>query len=108
MDLELHVVHSNTDGSGNLAVTGLLFKVDKDMKNDIFDQYNFIPDNSSHPLLFPITMKNKLIYHYEGSLTTPPCSEIVSWFVYTEYFPITQRNFERILSAINTGRQNAR
>ena len=29
-DLELHIVHSNADGSGNLAVTGLLFKVDKD------------------------------------------------------------------------------
>jgi len=28
LDLELHVVHSNSDGSGKLAVTGLLFKVD--------------------------------------------------------------------------------
>lgn len=45
MDLELHVVHSKSDGSGNLAVTGLLFKVDKEMKSDLFDHYNFIPDS---------------------------------------------------------------
>ena len=29
-------------------------------------------------------------YSYKGSLTYPPCSEIVNWYVYTEVFNITQ------------------
>jgi len=70
----LHIVHSNTDGSGALAVTGLFFTVDYDMKTDILDKYNFFSDNSSHPFSFPIFLKNRLVYHYEGSITIPPCT----------------------------------
>ena len=28
-------------------------------------------------------------YHYEGSLTTPPCSPVVRWYVYKEVLYIT-------------------
>jgi carbonic anhydrase len=64
LDVELHIVHSNTDGSGKLAVTGLFFKVDKSMHEDILDKYNFFADGTSHPFTFPLFMKNHLVYHY--------------------------------------------
>ena len=40
------MVHSNTDGSDNLAVTGLFFNVDKDASTDILDKYNFFESDS--------------------------------------------------------------
>lgn len=27
--------------------------------------------------------------HYKGSLTTPPCTDIVNWFVYRKVLPIS-------------------
>lgn len=57
---------------------------------------------------FPWYLKNKLAYHYEGSLTTPPCDEIVDWFVYTEVFPISKKNYDRLKEAIHQGHSNSR
>ena len=37
-------------------------------------------------------------FRYEGSLTTPPCSERVVWSVYLQPLPVTQRQVGKTLS----------
>jgi carbonic anhydrase len=49
-----------------------------------------------------------MFYHYKGSLTTPPCAETVEWFVITEIYEISRKNFEKIKAAINGGKGNSR
>ena len=95
-DLELHVVHVEEDNSTNYAVLGLLFRVNDDLLEDNLDVSQLVSDGSSHAFTFPFAIKDKMVYHYQGSLTTPPCSETVDWFVITEYFEITRKNFEKI------------
>lgn len=117
-DLELHVVHVNNADNTKLAVTGFLFTVETNLRNDVLDSYNYFDTYSQREFLFPKILKDKLmiksqeswemersklVYNYEGSLTTPPCSEIVTWFVYAEPIKITKRNYDRLKAAINDG-----
>ncbi len=87
-DMEMHLVHKSEDGT--LAVIGVLIK--SGSVNTAFNtfwhhlpalpgesaQINDVILNASDVL--PTT---KHTYRYEGSLTTPPCSEGVKWFVLT-------------------------
>ncbi|MET0069585.1 MAG: carbonic anhydrase family protein [Candidatus Thiodiazotropha sp.] len=84
--MEVHLVHKSADG--NLAVIGVLFERGKE--NPILGQ---ILDNVSSNInevklvqgvrinAADLLPTDHQLFHYSGSLTTPPCSENVNWFV---------------------------
>jgi len=83
-DLVAHLVHKSSEG--DLAVVGVLFeegeanpfldKVIKNVgKNAMLNVAEMLPEDTEH------------YYHYQGSLTTPPCSEGVQWYVLKQ--PVT-------------------
>jgi carbonic anhydrase len=95
--LELHLVHQDNDG--NLAVVGVMLEngaINNDLQtvfasmplqegtntaNGTINASNFLPANRSY-------------YTYEGSLTTPPCSEGVKWFVLKNPITASQAQIE--------------
>lgn len=100
---EIHFVHAHS--KEELAVIGIMF--DHKKPNELLaalipliplkeETYNstkkidlnyVIPENKSH-------------FHYTGSLTTPPCSEIVEWYIFKEGIGISSKNTKRIKSIL--------
>ncbi len=95
--MEVHFVHQAEEG--DLGVIGVFMEAgepnaaiatvweaipgagESPVMLDAFDATALLPDGASH-------------FRYPGSLTTPPCSEIVSWVVMTESISVSDEQID--------------
>ena len=91
--MEVHFVHAAEEG--DLAVIGVLMEAG-DADPTIQSLWEAIPGPDESPAavgaLDPGTLlpEGRGYFRYQGSLTTPPCSEVVSWVVMTESISVSQ------------------
>lgn len=107
--LEVHLVHK--DAGGKLAVLGVL--VDEGNENKFLEEiWPHLPRKKGDTAKVPdvridcdeLLPDNMASYRYSGSLTTPPCSEQVQWFVLqheVEASPEQLREFREVISGNN-------
>lgn len=101
--LEVHFVHKGDKG---LAVVGVFFK--EGDSNVLLDNYlvNFPKKKGVHKAekvipLAALIPENLDYYHYDGSLTTPPCSEIVDWYVLQAPIEASKEQLEQMAAILH-------
>lgn len=97
--MEAHLVHA--DKEGNLAVIAIMFKQGA-KNNELEKAWALMPEKSGkkHQLTDMVDI-NKLLpvnhdyYRFNGSLTTPPCTEGVKWIVMKTIVTASKKQLEK-------------
>ncbi|OON97973.1 MAG: hypothetical protein ATN32_05040 [Candidatus Epulonipiscium fishelsonii] len=100
--VEIHFVHFSEDG--RIAVLGVFADVGEE--NEAFEIMldKLIHKNYNEEFIFPIEkfLPEKIdYYHYLGSLTTPPLTENVEWYVVKDHIEISSEQLELYKSYYN-------
>ena len=95
--MEAHFVHAEPDG--RLAVIGVLMVAGEG--NKAFSDIMAVAPKEDGEVklrapLDPTSLlpRDRDFYRYEGSLTTPPCSEVVEWNVFTHTLDVARADID--------------
>ncbi|MDY7220856.1 carbonic anhydrase [Halalkalibacterium halodurans] len=99
LDMELHFVHKNENDE--LAVLGVLMKAGEE-NEELAKLWSKLPAEETEENisldesidLNALLPESKEGFHYNGSLTTPPCSEGVKWTVLSEPITVSQEQID--------------
>ena len=103
--MEMHLVHRND--AGQLAVVGVLLEIGSE-NSALREIWEHMPEEKSPERTIDgvlidagdLLPADTSYYRYMGSLTTPPCSEGVSWFVLAEPVAMSRAQLDKLTRTV--------
>ena len=103
--MEAHFVHADADG--NLAVIGVMLELGEPNQT-VAALWQQLPEQvgDKHHLNTPVNAEsllpaNRAYFRYNGSLTTPPCTEGVLWLIMKDSVPVSQAQVDAFKRALH-------
>ncbi|WP_307893507.1 carbonic anhydrase [Bacillus swezeyi] len=97
--MELHLVHK--DENGKIAVLGVMIQEGKENQQlasiwDVLPKKETVKDISLNEQvdLQRLLPQEKTAFHYNGSLTTPPCTEKVKWYIFEQSIEMSKKQIQ--------------
>ncbi|CAM4228127.1 carbonic anhydrase [Lederbergia lenta] len=98
-DMELHLVHQ--DATGKLAVLGVMIQEGKENEKlaPVWDVLPKVETEKDTLIKEPVNLQTLLpsdqtFFQYNGSLTTPPCTEEVKWVVFEKPIEMSKEQIQ--------------
>ena len=107
--MEMHLVHQNA--SGGLGVIGVLFEVGAE--NEFLTKFwDWLPRSTGvveSQLHIDVSdvLPEAGVYAFDGSLTTPPCSEGVAWYLMKKPVTASQEQIDFFSSIFGNNARDA-
>lgn len=104
--MELHLVHD--DGDGGLAVVAVMLNAGEssELMESLWEHIPPIGETQKLPEVMvdinDLLPQNSSYFSYVGSLTTPPCSEGVMWYVLAEPMEVSEEQVETFQTLYTT------
>ena len=103
-DAEIHFSFTGHGGT-ELVIVGILLEMSGTVDNPFIQElFNGIGTGHHGPVTLTESLedfmgvKDKKWFNYDGSLTTPPCSEIVDWWLSPEAVHISRSQYDFLIS----------
>ena len=108
-DMEIHIVHQNLEDPSKLAVVGVVKEGQENAAlKPIFDNMGSVEnegdtfmDDNVLVNLDDVLPNDRRYFAYDGSLTTPPCSEIVEWRVLREPIEMSREQIDAFVAVLH-------
>lgn len=102
--LEAHLVHS--DPKGNLAVIAVMYEQGTE-NQQLKAPWSQMPQHPNEIILLSTWLNaesllpdNRAYYRFNGSLTTPPCTEGVRWLVLKKPLQVSAKQIKRLMESL--------
>jgi carbonic anhydrase len=105
-EMSVHLVHA--DASGHLAVVAILLEngleqpLLRELWNDLPKEKEKEEEHADIQIdVAQLLPKERGYYTFDGSLTTPPCTEGVTWYVLKQPVPVSPDEVQRFAKLYN-------
>ena len=92
----MHLVHADDDSQLVIVEVPFIVGDENDFVEDVLQQLELVEEDRIEVDIEDLELEDAGYYTYDGSMTTPPCSQNVRWIILSEPATLSEEQLENI------------